>query len=284
MTMLDTDPGPLRAYEVVMGFAARRGEAAIRLAMHAAVPLTLRAELLHLIRLNFMPEAAGDLAIEADVLFAPFCEDIGNGYFCLGGNARTQLLQGLDPAYPDDLTPRSAQVARFMLDYLQHEHRDVRTGGDRLRSQWIEIERWSALAFAEPELAAGQLATVLARATANDEVAARLRLGGLTSALTTPLAHFGELLRYAEGVDALQAGRVDDADHLFELHAGSGDRDRRGEAEVAAPRTCPEDGTGTACRRGPQVHRTSGNPDQGFSGAGANRRDTAQRAARQRPR
>ena len=51
---------PLDAYEAVMGFAARRGEAVLRLAMHAAVPQVLRVELLHLLRLNFVPEAADD--------------------------------------------------------------------------------------------------------------------------------------------------------------------------------------------------------------------------------
>jgi len=215
MVRLDLDPGPLRAYEMVMGFAARRGEAATRLAMHAAVPLVLRVELLHLIRLNFLPEAAHDLAIEADVLFASYCEDMGNGYFCFASNARLQLLQGLDPAYPDESVPRSAQVARFMLDYLDHKQRNVGTARDRLRSQWIEVERWNALAFAEPELAAGQFAAVLARATAKDDVAARLRVGGLSTALATPLARFGELLVYAEGIDAVQMGRTDDADRLF---------------------------------------------------------------------
>lgn len=215
MAQLAADPGPLRAYELVMGFAARRGEAALRLAMHAALPQVLRVELLHLIRLNFLPEAAYDLAIEADVLFAPFCEDIGNGYYCFARNARLQLLQELDPAYREEATPRSGQVARFMLDFLDHEQRDVRTGSDRLRCDWIEVERWSALAFAEPALAAGQLAAALARATASDDIAARVRVGGLASALATPLARFGDLLAYAEGVEALQAGRAGDAGRLF---------------------------------------------------------------------
>jgi hypothetical protein len=209
------DPGPLRAYELVMAFAARRGEAALRLAMHAALPQVLRAELLHLIRLNFLPEGAHDLAVEADVLFAPFCEDIGNGYYCFAGNARLQLLQGLDPAYREESIARSVQVARFMLDYLEHERRNVRAVGDRLHSDWIDVERWSALAFAEPALAAGQLAAALAHATASDDVAARVRVGGLASALAAPLVRFGELLTYAEGVEALQAGDHDQAIRLF---------------------------------------------------------------------
>lgn len=209
------DPGPLRAYELVMAFAARRGEAALRLAMHAALPQVLRAELLHLIRLNFLPESAHDLAVEADVLFAPFCEDIGNGYYCFAGNARLQLLQGLDPAYREESIARSVQVARFMLDYLEHERRNVRAVGDRLHSDWIDVERWSALAFAEPALAAGQLAAALAHATASDDVAARVRVGGLASALAAPLVRFGELLTYAEGVEALQAGDHDQAIRLF---------------------------------------------------------------------
>lgn len=216
MTKLASDPGPLKAYELVMAFSARSGEAALRLAMHAALPQVLRPELLHLIRLNFLPGSTYDLAVEADVLFAPFCEDIGNGYYCFAANARLQLLQGLDPAYRDELMPRSMQVARFMLDYLDHAERDVRTGSDRLRSDWIGVERWSALAFADPALAAGQLAAVLARATADDDVAARVRVGGLASALATPLARFGELLTYAEGVEAQQMGRVEDASRLFQ--------------------------------------------------------------------
>ncbi len=216
MTKLASDPGPLKAYELVMAFAAQRGEAALRLAMHAALPQVLRPELLHLIRLNFLPEATSDLAIEADVLFAPFCEDIGNGYYCFAANARLQLLQGLDPAYRGESMPRSVQVARFMLDYLDHEERDVLTGSDRLRSDWVEVERWSALAFAEPSAAAGQLAAALARATANDDVAARVRVGGLASALATPLARFGDLLTYTEGVEAQQMGRAADAKRLFD--------------------------------------------------------------------
>src|SRR5687767_10348007 len=49
---------PLEAYETVMRFAAERGEPALRLALHAAVPQSFRPGFLHLLRLNFVPEAA----------------------------------------------------------------------------------------------------------------------------------------------------------------------------------------------------------------------------------
>ena len=213
--MAELNPGPLKSYEQVMAFAGRLGEGPLRLAMHAAVPQVLRVELLHLLRLNFLPEAAKDLAVEADVLFAPFCENLGNGFYCFSKNARDHLLRGLDPAYGGEKIPRSVQVARFMLDYLDYEQHKVRAGTDRLLSDWIEVERWSALAFAEPALAAGQLAAALATVVADNEVAARVRVGGLASTLATPLAHFSELLTYAEGLEALQGGRWNDADRLL---------------------------------------------------------------------
>ena len=46
---------PLEAYEALMLFARRRGEGALRLAMHAAVPQSFRPDLLHLLKLNFLP-------------------------------------------------------------------------------------------------------------------------------------------------------------------------------------------------------------------------------------
>lgn len=210
-----TDPGPLKAYQLVMAFAARRGEAALRLALHAALPQVLRADLLHLMRLNFLPETVRELAVEADVLFAPFCEDLGNGYYRFAGNARLHLLQGLDPAYRGEATARSVQVARFMLDYLDHEQRNVRAGSNRVHADWIEVERWSALGFVEPSLAAGQLAAALAQATADEDIAARVRVAGLAATLATPLARFGELLAYAAGVEALEMGRLDEAGRVL---------------------------------------------------------------------
>src|SRR5262245_5070522 len=109
---------PLEAYDEVMAFAAARGEDALRLAMHAAVPQVLRPELLHLLRLNFVPEAADDAAVEADVLFAPFCEHLGGGYYRFDEHARRHLLKQLDPLYRNELGARSRRVGSFLMSYF----------------------------------------------------------------------------------------------------------------------------------------------------------------------
>lgn len=112
---------PLEAYRRVLGFAAERGENALRLALHAAIPQVLRPELLHLLRLNFVPESLDDAATEADVLFAPFCAELGNDYYRFDANARLHLLTQLDPAYAVDAVPCSRQVAGFLLAWCERQ-------------------------------------------------------------------------------------------------------------------------------------------------------------------
>jgi hypothetical protein len=54
---------PLEAYKQVMQFSAQRGENALRLALHAAVPQVLRPDLLHLLKLNVVPESIDDSTV-----------------------------------------------------------------------------------------------------------------------------------------------------------------------------------------------------------------------------
>src|SRR5262249_15529540 len=78
---------------------------------------------------------------------------------------------------------------------------------DPIHAAYAEVERWGALAFYEPAAAAAQLAQAICSTISNDAtIAARVRLGGLTSALAAPLAGNGELLAYAAGMEALEAG------------------------------------------------------------------------------
>jgi TIR domain len=207
---------PLEAYEQVLRFAAARGEDALRLAMHAAVPQLLRPELLHLLRLNFVPEALEDQAVEADVLLSPFCRHLGNGYYRFDAHARRHLVKQLDPLYADDHTDRSRRVASFLLSYFDEQGRVLSSSSDAVYATYIEVERWVALAFFDPAVAARQLAGAIRRSSEEHDAVARMRISGLSGALTTPLAQHQTLLAYATGVEALESGNFDQARDLLE--------------------------------------------------------------------
>ena len=198
---------PLEAYEALMLFARRRGEGALRLAMHAAVPQSFRPDLLHLLKLNFLPRELHDPAAEADVLFSPLCEEVGRGYFEFGPHVRSLLLDNLAANYVADRTPRIARVANFLLFYVEQMERHAAGGLDRLWRDYLEVQRWVALAFLDPDAAARQLAAALkGSGSTGGEFAARLRLGGLASALSSPLVKYRHVLNYAAGLQALEAG------------------------------------------------------------------------------
>jgi hypothetical protein len=199
---------PLEAYESVMRFAAERGEAALRLALHAAVPQSFRPDLLHLLRLNFVPEASWE--DEADVLLARFCEDAGSGYYQFDAEVRRLLLDQLDPTYPDEEGNRIRRVADFLVTYLGSRRRSFREA-DRLERDFVSIQGWVALSFLNPEAAALQLAAALDLDSQAGAAASRLQFGGLASALSVPLARYSRLLSYAAGVEALKDGRVGEA-------------------------------------------------------------------------
>ncbi len=207
---------PLQAYDQIMRFAAQRGENALRLAFHAAVPQTLRPDLLHLLRLNFVPESINDPALESDVLLSTFCEDLGNNYYRLDENVRLQLLQHLDPAYENDKVFRSQKVAQFLLAYFTIQERNLVFGSDHVFNAYVEIERWVALSFFDSALAANQLASAIKQSCDSQTVAARMRIGKLASALSVPLAEHQKLLAYAAGIEALESGAKERARELLE--------------------------------------------------------------------
>lgn len=204
---------PLEAYENVMRFAAERGEPALRLAFHAAVPQSFRPSFLHLLRLNFIREASHET--EADVLLAPFCEDTGGGYYQFDPEARRLLLDQLDPAYPGEKVSRVQRVADFLATYIESERGRLSADQDRLAEDYLAIQGWVALAFLQPETAAMQLAAALDQGT-QGEVAARVQFSGLASALSVPLVKYPTLLTYAAGIEAMEQGRTEDAASLLE--------------------------------------------------------------------
>lgn len=208
--------GPLAALEALKTFARRCGEASLRLLLHAAVPQSLRPELLTLIRLNFVPEANDAPAAEADVLLAPFCQELGGGYYRFDPEVRRQAIQHLYDAYPDEEPgTRPDRVGALLLAYVADRKARGLVAPDSAQADWLNIQGWTGAAFRFP----GQAAAALARALkepATSLTGISAQLGAVTSAVSIPLAGHPELLRYAKGINAIAAGDSAMVLRLFE--------------------------------------------------------------------
>ncbi len=211
-----TNMSPLEAFNRVMLFARTHGESAVRLALHAAVPQSLRPELLHLLRLNFVPEAGNRYDIEADVLLSPLCEDLGNGYFQFDPQVRSLLLDNLATHYASEPVSRVERIAKFLLSYIGQAEHTSRAHHDPIFKDYLETQHWVAQAFINPELAANEMALALDEADTRNDFAIRVRLSGLISAMSTPLIRYRALLKYVAGLYALETGEKNKAVNLFD--------------------------------------------------------------------
>lgn len=219
------------AYEALEQFAADYGRAPLLLLMHAAVPETLRADLLHLIRQNFLP-AATCLSVEADVLFSPLSHALGNGYYRIDPQVRWHCLGLLRSLHRHDPRPRTERVAELLWLYVEQMERQAARSADPQLADYLAIQRWVALAYLEPASAAEAFADALKRAC--EHPSALLRLGGVTAAIELPLAGEQTLIAYARSLDALLRG---DEQHARELADALGDRPIRvGEVTLRSPR------------------------------------------------
>lgn len=206
---------PLAAYEELMRFANKCGEAPLRLALHASVPQGFHPDLLHLLKRNFVSEAGDDPTTEVDVLFSPICEDLGRGFFRFDPQVRTLLLDNLASNYANEPKSRIYRVANFLLFYVDHFDRSTTGSQDQLWRDYLEMQRWVAFAFVSPESAARQLAAALENADSSQNFAARMQLGGLASALVAPLVGYRGLLKYAAGLQKWELGNYQEAEEFF---------------------------------------------------------------------
>jgi tetratricopeptide (TPR) repeat protein len=215
MSLATNALSPIEAYEELMRFAGKFGEAPLRLALHAAVPQGFRIDLLHLLKRNFVPEVKNEYTVEADVLLSPLCIDIGRGYFQFDSQVRLLLLDNLVKVYAGEKVPRVNRVANFLLSYANHFARLTSGSQDRLWKEYLETQRWVALAFLNPESAAQQFAECLQQAVNEKDVVTRLQLGSLAASLSTPLARYSYLLNYASAIQTLETKGWDEASKKF---------------------------------------------------------------------
>ncbi|MBI3822615.1 MAG: TIR domain-containing protein [Planctomycetes bacterium] len=186
----------------VLEFARGFGPAHAALAMHAAVPLGLTPELLHVIRLNlvrFAPWIA-----EADLLLSRVCQDVGGGFYQMDAEVRELLLEELrsDPAFGEG---RLLEVAELMLAYVARSLRGTRDAEAR---SFLLVQEWTALAYLQPALAARSIAAALKDGLSANRGADALRVASLAQALAAPLHAEEEVLLYAAGVEKLVTGQI----------------------------------------------------------------------------
>lgn len=230
------------AYEALAQYAADYGRDALLLLMHASVPETLRADLLHLIRVNFLPGHGADLSLEADVLFSPLATALGGGYYRIDPQVRWHGLALLRARYREEQRQRTRRVAELLWRYVESTEQQATRVADPQLAEYLAIQRWVALAFLEPASAAHAFADALRQGT-DGPASATLRLGGLASAIELPLAGEQELLAYARGLDALANGDDEEGRRLLER---LGDEVRVGDIVLKAPRAVlAERGLGT---------------------------------------
>jgi hypothetical protein len=208
--------GVQEAYDALDEYGKTFGRVPLLLLLHAAVPQSFRADMLNLLKLNFLPQEAGtDVTVDADVLFSPLVECAAAGYYRLDPAVRRHCLALLDAAYRHEPERRTSEVARFVLAYTDALERRAELAVDPLLAEYLALQRWVALAFIDPAKVAEEFARALATSAAEPQSGVRARLGTMAAALSIPLEGHEQLLAYARGLDALARGDEDLADRLL---------------------------------------------------------------------
>lgn len=199
------------AYERIVNFARRFGEPHVALAMHAALPIGLTPELVHLIRVNFVKRAP--MIAEADLLLSPLCREVGGGLYEMYPEVRELLLTELneDEEIPDS---RIEELAEFLMVYATRNLRSARF--PELRN-FLVAQQWVALARLRPAETAQSLASALGQRLSAQNPAGSLRLAQLARSMSEQLAGQDNVLVYAAGVESLAFGDVKRASETFSI-------------------------------------------------------------------
>ncbi len=195
----------------VTGFARR--SAHITLAMHAALPLGLTPDMLHLIRINFVREAPW--IAEADVLLSPLCREVGGELYEMPPDTRELLLDELQ-SDPEFGLARLQEVAEFVYEYSVRALREGNVNPRDEMHDFYEAQIWAALAYICPEEAAQSLGLALKKGLQANRQAEVVRVARLAQGLATPLLSEETILVYSAALEHVAAGKNRDARDFFE--------------------------------------------------------------------
>ena len=202
----------------VEAFGERFGQVHVWFACHAAMPLALTTDLLYGLWGYFSQDSQGELleipwVAVADLLMSDLCADVGHELYAMDGMVREVLLQQLE-AEPRFGAGRMKGVAEFLLRHTAGALRSDE--GDR--RDWAQTQRWAALAYVRPELAARELAEGLGTGVKDSaaEPSETLRKARLVQRLAVPLGEYdASFVGYARGMEAWQLGEAEAAKAAF---------------------------------------------------------------------
>lgn len=200
-----------------IAFARRFGAEHAKLALYAALPLGLTPDLVHLLRINFVPGAPW--IAEADLLLSSLCREAGGDFYEMDERVRELLL---DEFVTDENfgIVRLRRAAEFLYVYAGRAQRAARRRDTR--AFW-QAQEWTALAYARPEEAARMLASELGRKINEADASEALRVARVANTLASPLGAHDELVLYAAGFEQMLSGG--DSVEAFELFDAAGSND-----------------------------------------------------------
>ncbi|MEH2026505.1 formylglycine-generating enzyme family protein [Nostoc sp.] len=198
---------PQEIEQAIASFQRRFTEAHVYLAYHAALPIALTPHLTYCLWANFPMDIEKQhlkvpwIAV-ADLLLSPLCQEVGHELYEMDADLRNYLLEQMIH-HPSFGQKRVEELAHFLLSYVQRELNDSKSSVKTL----AQAQRWTALAYLNPETVAHDLAATLAELTLSEKTE-WLRLTSLTEAIATPLrqANFDSLLAYLQGMRQLTRG------------------------------------------------------------------------------
>ena len=201
------------ALQRVVSFARRYGEAHILLAMHAALPVGLTPDLLHLMRINFANSAPW--IAEADLLLSPLCREVGGDLYEMEPEVRELLLNELrdDPEFG---SAHIREVAEFLIEYSVRAVKGAAPYTTPELRDFFKAQEWVGMAYARPEEAVRALASALRDELLANNKGEIIRIAGLTGVLTAPLLSEQKMLLYFAGVSKAISGDNLAAQGLFE--------------------------------------------------------------------
>ncbi|MDJ0517348.1 MAG: SUMF1/EgtB/PvdO family nonheme iron enzyme [Trichodesmium sp. MO_231.B1] len=173
----------------IAAFTEYFGEPHLIFAQHAAFPLALTPDLLYRLWQRFFARERNfniPWYAVADILLSSFCHPVDRELYEMDRGIRNHLLQLCTERFGQS---RLEELSRFLVSYINSQVKS----GESVSSVW-QGQRWTALAYTRPELAARQLAESLQEAYGRDDKAELVRLSSLMETLAEPLREYEPLL------------------------------------------------------------------------------------------